>query len=151
VSTELSLRIGGEADAGAIAALTHAAYAKWVPVIGREPLPMQADYAAAVKAHRFDLLSEGDELAALIETAPQGELLLVVNVAVRPDRQGAGYGRRLLAHAWELALAQGLAGTRLYTNKLMAANVRLYERLGYVVEREEAMNGGMTVHMVKLR
>src|SRR5437870_3115049 len=113
MSAEPSLRIGGEADTAAIAALARAAYAKWVAVVGREPLPMQADYAAAVRAHRFDLLTEGDELTALIETTPQDELLLVVNVAVRPDRQGAGYGRRLLAHAWDLAAEQGLAGTRL--------------------------------------
>jgi GNAT superfamily N-acetyltransferase len=148
---EIYWRLGAAADATAIADLTKAAYAKWVPLIGREPLPMQADYAEAVNAHRFDLLFEGAELMALIETTPQDDLLLIVNVAVRPDRQGRGFGRRLLSKAEDLALGEGLAGTRLYTNKLMAGNVRLYQRLGYVIEREEALNGGTTVHMVKHR
>ena len=30
-------------DAAAVRVLTREAYAKWVPVIGREPLPMRAD------------------------------------------------------------------------------------------------------------
>ena len=38
-------------DAPAIRDLTRAAYAKWVPVIGREPKPMGADYDLAVRAH----------------------------------------------------------------------------------------------------
>ena len=41
---ETVLRRAGPDDAGAIRSLTRAAYAKWVPVIGREPMPMQADY-----------------------------------------------------------------------------------------------------------
>ena len=69
-------------DAGAIRALTRAAYAKWVPVIGREPLPMVADYEAAVGKHRFDLLYVDGVLAALIETVPKDDHLLIENVAV---------------------------------------------------------------------
>ena len=50
------------ADASAIRALTREAYAKWVPVIGREPKPMMADYAEAVQKHRIDLLYLDGEL-----------------------------------------------------------------------------------------
>ena len=42
-------------DAPRVGLLTRAAYAKWVPVIGREPLPMKVDYAAAVREHWVDL------------------------------------------------------------------------------------------------
>ena len=52
---------GGVADAAAIRDLTRAAYAKWIPVIGREPMPMIADYDEAVRRHRFDLLEAGGE------------------------------------------------------------------------------------------
>lgn len=61
VSGALTLRQAVPADAPAIRALTRAAYAKWVPLIGREPKPMTADYEQAVRHHRFDLLyEEGD-------------------------------------------------------------------------------------------
>lgn len=145
----VTLKLAGEADAPAIRALTREAYAKWVAVIGREPLPMTADYAEAVRRHRFDLLYVGEALAALIETTPQVDHLLIENVAVRPAFQGRGFARRLLALAEDLAEAAGLKGVRLYTNQRFTENVALYEALGYRVEREEPLNGGVAVHMVK--
>ena len=152
----VGLWIGSRQDAAAIRALVHAAYAKWVPVLGRLPLPMQADYAHAVERHRFDLLSVGTTLAALIETVREDDHLLVVNVAVHPDFQGRGFGVRLMRRAEDLAAKQGLARLRLYTNKRYLENLRLYGRLGYRVEREEPYAGAdrtreddIMVHMTK--
>lgn len=147
----VSLRAAQEEDADAIGALTREAYAKWVKVIGREPLPMTIDYSEAVRNHRFDLLHVGRSLAALIETVPRGDWLLIENVAVLPAFQGRGFGVRLLRLAEERAVSSGLVGTRLYTNKLFTENLRLYAALGYQVDREEALNGGVAVHMSKMR
>jgi ribosomal protein S18 acetylase RimI-like enzyme len=110
---------------------------------------MTVDYGEALKVHRFDLLTAGTWLSALIETTPQDGDLLVVNVAVRPDQQRRGHGVRLLRHAESLAVQAGLAAIRLYTNRLFAENIRLYAALGYKIEREEALNGGVAVHMRK--
>jgi ribosomal protein S18 acetylase RimI-like enzyme len=145
----VDLRVAREQDAEAIRTLTREAYAKWVAVTGREPLPMRIDYNEAVRKHRFDLLYDGGVLAALIETVPDGDYLLIQNVAVAAGAQGRGFGKRLLKHAEELAASSGLQGTRLYTNKLFVANLRLYEALGYRVDREEELNGGIAVHMSK--
>ena len=147
----VSLRVAREGDADAIGALTREAYAKWVDLTGREPLPMRVDYSDAVRKHRFDLLYVGGCLAALIETVPEGDCLLIENVAVLPAFQGRGFGTRLLKMAEELAASLALAGMRLYTNKLFVQNIRLYEALGYRVEREEELNGGVAVHMIKSR
>lgn len=136
-------------DAPAIRALTRLAYAKWVPIAGREPLPMRADYEAAIRDHRIDLLYREGDLAALIETIAETDHLLIENVAVSPAFQGQGLGRTLLAHAELLAAASGYAEVRLYTNKLFAANITLYQRLGYRIDREESLNGGTAVHMSK--
>ncbi len=51
----LNLRRAVDDDAPAIREPTRVAYAKWVPVIGREPKPMTADYKVAVRRHRIDL------------------------------------------------------------------------------------------------
>jgi GNAT superfamily N-acetyltransferase len=148
---EIFLRssVGEPADVAAITDLTREAYAKWVPLIGREPLPMRVDYAEAVGRHRFDLLWSGNRLVGLIETTPQADALLVENVAVAPDMQGRGLGRRLLALAEQLAADAQLTAVRLYTNQRFAENLRLYAALGYGVEREEALNGGVAIHMIK--
>jgi len=112
-------------------------------VAGRKPLPMEVDYDAAVLAHRFDLIEADGELAALIETTPDGEQLLIVNVAVPPAFQGQGLGVRLMRHAEALAAQAGLSGTRLYTNKLFAANIALYESLGYSLDGEDQVAPGV--------
>jgi ribosomal protein S18 acetylase RimI-like enzyme len=138
-----------EGDAAAIWKLTREAYAKWVPVIGREPKPMTADYTEAVKKHRFDFLYVNGELAALIETIRCSDHLLIENIAVSPSFQGKGYGRMLMTHAEKLAASSNFEQVKLYTNKLFVENVQLYIRLGYRVDREEEVKGGMVVHMSK--
>jgi ribosomal protein S18 acetylase RimI-like enzyme len=143
------LRQAIAADAPAIRELTRAAYAKWVPVINREPKPMAADYQAALRDHRFDLLYRDGALAALIETIVEPDHLLIENLAVLPACQGLGLGRRLMAHAEKLAASLGFAEIRLYTNKLFAGNVAFYGNLGYRVYREEEFRGGVAVHMSK--
>ena len=145
----IELRQAVAADAAAIRALTRSAYAKWVPLIGREPKPMAADYDAAVAKHRFDLLYVDGTLAALIETILAADHLLVENVAVSPSFQGRGLGRKLMAHAEEFAASSGLDEIRLYTNQRFAENVELYRRLGYRVDREEVLPVGTVVHMSK--
>ena len=110
-------------DAAAIRELTRAAYAKWVPLIGREPKPMTANYENAVTRHRFDLLYVDGTLAALIETIREADHLLVENVAVSPSFQGRGLGHRLMAHAEVLARELGFGTIRLYTNQRFAENI----------------------------
>lgn len=129
--------------------LTRAAYAKWVPVIGREPLPMKADYEAAVRKHRIELLEVDRTLVALIEVIPDSEWLLIENLAVAPTFQRRGYARILLERAQDTALALRLKGLRLFTNKLFESNVDLYLRHGFAVDREEPFMGGVTVYMSK--
>ena len=145
----ISPRTATPADAQAIRDLTRAAYAKWVPVIGREPKPMGADYEAAVRNHRIDLLDQDGTLAALIEMIPEADHLLIENVAVAPAYQGRGLGRRLMAHAEEVAASTGRPLLRLYTNTLFAENIALYRRLRYAVDREEEFRGGTVLHMSK--
>lgn len=137
------------ADAALVRAVSRAAYAKWVPLIGREPWPMTADYEAALRHHRIDLLHLEGEVVGLVEMIPHPDHLLVENVAVLPEHQGQGHGRRLMAHAEAVATALGHGLMRLYTNQRFAENIAFYQRLGYVVERQEALPAGVVVHMRK--
>ena len=149
MSESLHTRQAGPADVPAIRELTREAYAKWVSVIGREPVPMTVDYAAVVQRHRIDLVHLDGALVALLETVPKADHLLIESIAVRPSFQGRGLGRRLMAHAERIATSLGLGEIRLYANKLFVDNVQLYLRLGYRVDREEDFKGGLLVHMSK--
>ncbi len=111
---------------------------------------MTVDYNVSVQTNQFDFLFEGERIVGLIETVQQDDELMIVNVAIEPDCQGKGFGTRLMRHAEQLAEAAGLRATRLYTNKLMAENIALYERLGYVFEKETHHDlGTVAVHMVR--
>ena len=145
-----TIRLAALADAPAIRELTRAAYAKWVPVIGREPLPMTFDYDALVLTHRFDLLFADDRLAALVETVDKGDHWLIENLAVHPDFQGRGFGKRMLAHAETQAAEANIVEMRLYTNKLFAENIRFYRSRDYQIDREEPYKGGVITHMSKV-
>jgi GNAT superfamily N-acetyltransferase len=132
-------------DAAAIRHLVRSAYAKWVPIMGREPKPMTADYDLAIRSHIVDLLLIENELVGLIELVPEQDCVLIENVAVEPSQTGKGYGRALMMHAVDVARSLGRERLRLYTNKLMARNVALYRMLGYVIDREETTPDGRNV------
>jgi ribosomal protein S18 acetylase RimI-like enzyme len=138
-------------EAGAIRALVRAAYARWVPIVGREPRPMTADYQQAMRAHRFDIV-DGDDgsILALIETDLRDDHFWIENIAVAPEAQGQGIGRQLLALAERLAQAAGRRELRLLTNGLMVSNIRLYQSAGYAIDRKEPYGEGTTVYMRKV-
>ncbi|WP_246205657.1 GNAT family N-acetyltransferase [Microvirga arsenatis] len=129
--------------------VVRAAYARWVPVIGREPRPMAVDYDQAVREHWIDVISIGPRIVGLIQMMLREDHLWIENVAVRPEDQGRGLGRQLLAHAERRAIEAGCTETRLLTNAAFEANVALYERTGYVIVKREPFMGGTTVYMSK--
>lgn len=147
---DLQIRRAGPSDVGAVRSVVREAYAQWIPVIGREPLPMKADYAKAVREHEIDLLHAGDQLVALIEVFLTPDHLFIENIAVLPRHQGKGLGHHLLSHAETKAKSAGLAELRLLTNQAFATNVRLYQSIGFRIDRTEPhFGGGTTVYMSK--
>jgi len=145
------LRLAVHGDADAVRSVVKAAYEPWIPVIGMRPLPLEADYDQLIAAGSVTVLVPpgGAEVAGLIVLVPEPGALLIENVAVDPRAQGRGLGRTLLAHAEAVARDAGLASLRLYTHRLMATNVALYEHLGYTVTDRDPDEGRPVVHMSK--
>jgi ADP-ribosyl-[dinitrogen reductase] hydrolase len=149
-ASHMRIKRAASQDAEAVRRLVREAYAQWVPVIGREPMPMKADYERAVRDHEIDLLYADGDLVALIEVIANADHLFIENIAVLPHRQGQGLGRHLLSHAEEKARKSNLRELRLLTNQAFATNIRLYESVGFRVDRTEPFpGGGTTVYMSK--
>jgi ribosomal protein S18 acetylase RimI-like enzyme len=144
----MGIRLAESADRAAVEAIVRTAYEPWVQVIGVRPLPLVADYGELISQGRVHVLENG-EIDALIVLEALESVLLVENVAVRPDRQGRGLGRRLMAFAEFRARSLGLPALRLYTNEKMTSNIGLYESLGYRETGWEAIDGRHVVHMRK--
>ena len=131
--------------------LQRSAYAPWIPVLGLEPLPYRADYAALLVDHDawFARDAAGIEIGALILACP-ADHLLVWSVAVAATAGGRGIGSALVAFAEAEATRRHLDEVRLYTNALMARNIALYGHLGYgETHRETTPDGRNIVHMAK--
>lgn len=147
--TNLQFRPAVPDDVAMIRDLVRAAYQRWVSVVGREPLPMAADYATAVEQHRFDIAELSGRMVGLIETILCDDHLWIENIAVHPEDQGKGHGKAMLALAEGIATGAGRTEIRLLTNEAFAANVVLYRKMGYVVTASEPFMGGITLYMTK--
>jgi ribosomal protein S18 acetylase RimI-like enzyme len=136
-------------DVATIRALVERAYASWVPRIGVRPGPMEADYAALVGEGDVFVLADPEVVGVLVLRPTDDGALMVENVAVDPDRQGAGLGPTLLEFGAREASRRGIGELRLYTHELMTENIALYERLGWTEYDRLLSDGFARVFMRK--
>jgi ribosomal protein S18 acetylase RimI-like enzyme len=135
-------------DAAPMRAIALAAYAKYVPRIGREPAPMGADYEAEVAANRAVVIEAAGSVRGYMIAWPESDAYFIDNIGVDPESQGGGLGRRLIDHAASQAERLGLPALRLYTNALMSENLAMYAHIGFV-ETHRALEKGF--HRVYMR
>jgi ribosomal protein S18 acetylase RimI-like enzyme len=143
------IRLAHPGDLAAVETIVTAAYARYVPLIGQKPGPMLDDYSALIEKQRVHVLVADGEMTGILVLLPDDGAMLLDNVAIRPDRQGHGYGRVLIAFAEKIARQHGFRAIRLYTNEAMIENIGLYERLGFVETHRAQEKGFRRVYMTK--
>jgi len=136
-------------EAPLLRALVERAYAPWVPVVGRRPVPMDDDYEARAAAGEAWVLEEAGALRGVLVLVEHADHLLLENIAVEPARKGAGDGRALLDFAEAEAQRRRLPEIRLYTNEKMERNIALYEARGYAETGRQDSAGFRRVFMAK--
>ncbi len=136
-------------DAALVRGITLRAYAKWIPVIGREPLPMTVDDDKAVLSHDIYLLLSADVPVGIVVLVRKVDEIHIDNLAVEPFAQGKGFGRHLLAHVEQVARHEKISTLTLLTNAAFASNVSFYQAYGFDVDRTELFMGGIMVYMSK--
>jgi ribosomal protein S18 acetylase RimI-like enzyme len=144
----LSLRRAGIGDIDAVLALQQAAYARNRVLLGREPLPLLADYRDIFRDYEVWLAEDGGLVGALMVQARPDDLL-IWSVATSPDRRGRGLGKYLLLAAEVRARELGRGVIRLYTGAVLQHLIDWYGRHGYRVERIEQLSDRAITHMMK--
>lgn len=132
----------------AVAHIVAQAYARYVAMNGLVPGPMRDDYAARQREGLLWVLDDGAVRGLLVLIAGPDHLLLD-NVAVDPEAQGMGYGRRLMDFAEGRARRAGLPVVRLYTQEIMVENIAIYAARGYVETHRATEMGLRRVYMEK--
>jgi GNAT superfamily N-acetyltransferase len=143
------IRRAAAREADAIRDLVRAAYQQYVPLIGIEPAPMNDDYAKRIADEQVWVLIEDAALAGVLVLEEQDDCFLLDNIAVAPDCQGLGYGRKLLDFAEAQAHQAGWNDITLYTNARMTDNIAIYRARGYVERERRVEKGFDRVYMVK--
>ncbi|MBL4916828.1 GNAT family N-acetyltransferase [Szabonella alba] len=119
-------------DEPAIRACAVAAFAPYIPLIGRPPAPMTEDFTARIAAGQAYVATDAaGDLTGFILFWPEGDGMLLDSVAVLPRAAGRGIGGALIRFCEDRAQKSGLCAVRLYTNAKMTGNLLLYPRLGY--------------------
>jgi GNAT superfamily N-acetyltransferase len=129
-------------ERGQIEALVEAAYAVYVPRMGRRPGPMDDDYAARIAAGQAWVVPgpDGAPLALLV-LEPGDGFLLVDNLVVAEAGRGQGLARRLLDFAEAEARRLGYGELQLYTHKTMTENQAIYRHLGWELTHWATVKG----------
>jgi GNAT superfamily N-acetyltransferase len=144
------IRLAKPEERELVTALVDAAYSKWIPVIGRKPAPMLADYEKLIAdGVVYVITSEAQILGGLV-IWPIEDAMLIENICVHPGQQRGGIGRQLMDFAEQKAHEAGFDLMRLYTNEKFEANIAYYRKLGYVeTHRETTADGRGIVWMHK--
>lgn len=93
---------------------------------------MTADFAAEVAANRVVVIEAAGSVRGYMIAWPEPDAYFIDNIAIDPQSQGDGLGRRLIDHAVAQAEKLKLPALRLYTNVLMTENLSMYAHIGFV-------------------
>jgi ribosomal protein S18 acetylase RimI-like enzyme len=140
-------RLANPDDLTRLSDIVVAAYSIYLDRMDRPPAPMSHDLIPDVAAGRVWLI--GEPAAGLICLVPGDGSLLIENVAVHPDAQGRGMGRRLIEFAETRARELELPSIRLYANEVMTENLALYSHLGFREVDRRTEHGFNRVFMEK--
>lgn len=128
----ISPRLATPSDLETVVTLTRDAYAVYLPVLGYPPLPVDEDYAPRIARGEVFLFGAADETAGLAVIEQHDDYLMLFSLAIAPDHQGKGHAIAILNWLKAHAAATGYREIRLNTYALMARNIGLYERFGFV-------------------
>jgi len=142
-----AIRLARPDEAADLRQLVRAAYAHYVPRLGREPAPMGDDYAARIAAGQAWLWEAAGTIHGVIVLEDTEDGLLVDNIAVAIPSQGVG--RKLMAFAEAEARRRFQARICLYTHERMVENIAFYTRLGFAESHRAEQHGYHRVFMAK--
>ncbi|MHC6226226.1 GNAT family N-acetyltransferase [Pseudomonas sp. X10] len=144
------IRLAEASDEPHIRDCAEQAYARYVPMIGRKPAPMIADFIAQIAAGLVYVATDDQAgfQGFIVFYAKEGYFLLE-NVAVLPNAAGLGVGKALISFCENTARQHGVSAVHLYTNEKMTDNLSIYPRLGYVKIAERTEDGFKRVYFEK--
>ena len=146
------IRLAMTTDVPAIKLIARKSFERYVPLIGKPPAPMNANFSGHIlKDTVFIAQSEkkqGSVLGYAIVLQRDGEWLLD-NIAVSPEAQGRGVGSALIAACETFLQKRGVQRYHLYTNEAMEQNLTWYPEIGFVEMARRLEDGFSRIYFTK--
>lgn len=116
-----------------------------IPPLTQTPEDVRAEFREGIFLKAVD---EEGRIVGSVRGVVRDGTLFVGKLMVHPDRQGQGLGSRLRQ---EIEKACPQPRLELFTSDRSAANIRLYERNGYVRCKEKAVSPDLTLVYLEKR
>ncbi len=143
------IRKAQPSDAADMKRCVEAAYRHYIACIGKPPGPMLDDYTEVARKHQAFVAELDGHVVGVLVLILQDDGILLDNVAVPPEYQGRGIGRKLMEFAESETRNQRFTHLDLYTHESMTENIEMYKRLGYIETERRTVKGYQRVYMRK--
>jgi ribosomal protein S18 acetylase RimI-like enzyme len=143
------IRLAGLGDLDAVRHCVVAAFAPYVPRVGRRPAPMLQDCAALIRNGRIHILEGAEGLIGVLVIQPRLDHLFIDTIAIDPAHHGKGFGRTLMRFAETEARRRRLPEIRLYTHERMTETLPFYAALGFTETERRIEDGYARVYFLK--
>lgn len=147
MSDDVAIRAIRPSDAGEVLTLQRAAFVQEALIYGTADMPPLTQTLDEVESELVENLGcvalDGPRIIGAVRARLDDGLLLIGRLAIAPDQQGRGIGSALLAEVERRGREAGAREAELFTGSLSEANVRLYEREGYVESERVPGDGGI--------
>ena len=137
----IEIRLAVAQDVPAVTDCVCQAFIHYIPRIGKQPGPMLDDFQVLVDQGVVYVGCEQSEVSGVLVLIETDEGFCIETIAVLPNAQGLGIGRRLLSFAEQMAKQSGYQSIYLSTNRLMHESQSVYAHLGYVEFDRRIING----------
>ena len=146
------IRLAMTTEVPAIKLIAQKSFERYVPLIGKPPAPMNADFSVHVlKATVFIAQSEKKQDSVLgyaIVLKRDGKWCLD-NIAVSPEARGRGVGSALIVACETFLQKRGVQRYHLYTNEAMEQNLTWYPEIGFVEMARRLEDGFSRIYFTK--
>jgi ribosomal protein S18 acetylase RimI-like enzyme len=146
------IRRAGPGDAGEVLTVQRAAFVTEAQLhddVHMTPLTQTLDEVRAAIADATALVAvDGTRIVGSVRAAVHGSYWHIARLVVAPDRQGEGIGTTLL-DAIEALAPSTVSAYELDTGPKSVANIRLYERCGYIQAPSDSILIRLTKEIVR--